>query len=114
MVWLNNYWASNYVENAFDYRSVFTSMFACQLITLALGLVSIKFSRRTLLLAPVLLSLPTALLMTYVGQTISPLIISGGYQLGYYLIYPAIAMFLFAFVLNEIAKKRARHARAEP
>jgi hypothetical protein len=27
---------------------------------------------------------------------------SAGYQLGYYLVYPAIAMFLFAFLLNEV------------
>jgi hypothetical protein len=85
-------------------------MFEAQLLTLALGLVSIKYNKRALLLAPALPSLLTAVLMTYVGEKISPLIqagdvISGGYQLTYYLVFPAIAMFLLAFLVNEVARK---------
>ena len=105
-VGLNNYWMTNYVENMFDYRTVFISMFAVQLLTLALGLISIKFNRRTLLLVPVFLSLLIAVLMTYVDEKIKiGDVISAGYQLGYYLIYPAIAMFLCAFLVNEATRK---------
>jgi small basic protein len=89
-------------------------MFAVQLLTLALGLVSIRFDRRNLLLTPFLFSLVVAVLMTYVGQRISGdvLAISTVYQVGYYLVYPSIATFLFAFLLREVTRKRER-ARAE-
>ena len=71
-VWLNNYWASNYVESTFDSRSVFFPMFEAQLLTLALGLVSIKYNKRALLLAPALPSLLTAVFMTYVVRKYLP------------------------------------------
>jgi hypothetical protein len=89
-------------------------MFGFQLLALILGLFSIRFSRRTLLLAPILSSLAVVGLMTYAGEKISgdSLALSGGYQQGYYLVYVAIAMFLFAFLLNEVAMNRA-WARAE-
>jgi len=108
-VWFYNYWASNYVESTFDSASVFIPMmFIAQLLTLVLGLVSIKFKRKTLLLAPVLLSLLVVVLMTCVSALIQAgNIFFAGYQLGYYLVYPAIAMFLCAFLVNEATSARA-------
>lgn len=72
-----------------------------------LRLVSIRFDRRNLFFAPVLLSLVVVVLMTYTGRKISgdSLIIPTGYQLGYYLVYLFVVIFLFAFLLNEATKK---------
>lgn len=111
--WFSDYWLNNY-EFVFDIQSVLIPMFAVQLLTLALGLVSIRFDRRNLLLTPFLFSLVVAVLMTYVGQRISGdvLAISTVYQVGYYLVYPSLAMFLFAFLLREVTRNRER-ARAE-
>jgi hypothetical protein len=104
--WFSDYWLSDY-EFVFDIQSVLIPMFAVQLLTLVLGLVSIRFNRRNLLLPPFLFSLVVAALMTYAGEKISgdTLAISTEYQVGYYLVYPAIATFLFAFLLNEVSAR---------
>lgn len=111
--WFSDYWLENY-EFVFDVQSILLPMFLVQLLTLALGLVSIRFERRNLLLPPFLLSLVVAALMTYAGERISgdTLAISTEYQVGYYLVYPAIATFLSAFLLNEVTKKQQTSARA--
>lgn len=110
--WFSDYWLKNY-EFVFDVQSILLPMFLVQLLTLALGLVSIRFDGRNLLLPPFLLSLVVAALMTYAGERISGdiLAISTEYQVGYYLVYPSLAMFLFAFLLREVAENRKR-ARA--
>jgi hypothetical protein len=111
--WFSDYWLSDY-ESVFDIRSVLIPMFVLQLLTLTLGLVSLRFDRRNLLLPPFLLSLVVAMLMTYAGERISGdvLAISTGYQSGYYLVYPSLAIFLFAFLLREVTENRER-AREE-
>jgi glucan phosphoethanolaminetransferase (alkaline phosphatase superfamily) len=97
-----------------DIQSMLLPMFEVQLLTLVFALVPIRFSRRPLLLAPVLSGSVVAALMTYAGEKISgdTEALSGAYQPGYYPVFAAIAMFLSAFVLNEVTKNRAR-ARAE-
>jgi hypothetical protein len=109
--WFNQYWSGD--ESTFDIRSVLIPVFGLQLLTLVLGLFPIRFSRRTLVLAPILSSLAVAVLMTYAGERISADVLawSGEYQLGYYLVFPSIAMFLFAFLLNEVTKKRKTTSR---
>jgi uncharacterized membrane protein YdjX (TVP38/TMEM64 family) len=111
--WFYQYWIGSY-EFTFDIQSVLIPMFGVQLLTLVLGLLSIRFSRRTLLSAPVLVSSLAAALTTYAGEKISTdvEVLSGGYQLGYYLVYPAIGMFLLVFLVNEVTKKGSP-ARAE-
>jgi hypothetical protein len=93
-----------------DIQSVLMPMFEVQLLTLVFALVPIRFSRRPLLLAPVLSGSVVAALMTYAGEKISgdTEALSGAYQPGYYLVYAAIGMFLSAFLLNEVTKNRAR------
>jgi hypothetical protein len=53
--------------------------------------------------APVLLSLLTIALM--VCTCMVEEIYRGGYQLGFYLVFPSLALFLSAFILNEVTKK---------
>jgi len=110
--WLPDYWFS--LRSAFGLETswMLIAMFTIQLLTLALGLVSIRFNRRSLLFSPVLLTFVVAVLMTYTGKIFGhppyrPLLhaISPEYQLGYYLVYPSLAMFLFAFLLNAVTRK---------
>jgi hypothetical protein len=112
--WFSDYWFSSLPFVGLSIPWILISMFAVQLLTLVLGLASIRFDRRDLLLPPFLLSSTVAVLMTYTGERISGDVeaISGQYQVGYYLVYPSIAMFLFALLLNEVTKSGAR-VRAE-
>ena len=83
------------------------SMFIIQVLTLVFGVASVFFNRRILSFAPVLLCLGVLGLMIYaIGDR------DGEYQQGYYLIFPSLALFIFAFVLNEVTKKQQTSARA--
>lgn len=83
---------------------ILISMFTIQVLTLLFGVASIIFNRRMLSFAPVLLNLLTIALMVYTGMMEE--VYPGEYQLGFYLVFPSLVLFLFAFVLNEMTKKR--------
>jgi len=112
--WFSDYWFSSGFPGL-GIPWAFISMFMVQLLTLAAGLVSARFCRRNLLLFPFLLSSAVAVLMTYEGEKISgdaPAgALSGGYRVGYYLVFPSLAMFLFAFLLDEGTKNREREQK---
>jgi len=110
--WLIDYWHSLQSEYGLETSWILGAMFTIQLLTLALGLVSIRFNRRSLLFPPVLLSSVVAMLMTHIGEIFGhpPHIgilhaISPEFQVGYYLVFPSLALFLSAFILNEVTKK---------
>jgi hypothetical protein len=102
--WFSDYWFSDlgFVQSV---SWILISMFSLQALTLVFGVASVISNRRVLSFAPVPLSLAVMTLMMYTGQ-----ILAGSwqeeYKLGYYLIYPSIAMFASAFALNEVIKKR--------
>ena len=100
------YWFSNSWETAslVAVSWALVSMFIYQVLTLVLGVVSVFFNKRILSFAPVLLCLLILGLMIYTGQTISR--VFGEYQQGYYLIFPSLALFMFAFILNEVTKEQ--------
>jgi hypothetical protein len=118
--WLSDYWFSLQSAWGLETSWILVSTFTIQLLTLALGLVPIRINRRTLFFAPVLLTSTIAVLMTGTGKILEHPIVpmlqafSAGYQLGYYLVYPSIAMFLFAFLLNEVTKMRQTTSRSIP
>jgi hypothetical protein len=86
------------------------SMFIFQVLTLVFAVGSVFFNRRILSVAPVLLCLGVLGLMIYTEQTISGVL--GEYRQGYYLIFPSLALFIFAFILYEVTKKQRTSARA--
>lgn len=97
--WFFNYWRLPGIP------WILVPMFVIQALTLLFGVAFIIFNRRILSLAPVLLSPLTIYLMTVsAGMMLSGY--GGEYQLGFYLVFPSLALFLSAFVLNEIALKR--------
>jgi len=78
-------------------------MFVIQALTLLFGVAFIIFNRKILSLASVLFSLSTIFLMFLAGMMFP---VYGKYQLGFYLLFPSLILFLSAFVLNEISLKR--------
>jgi hypothetical protein len=87
---------------------ILLAMFAIQILTLAFGAASLVIDRRIILSVPLCLSLTVLAMMFYVGYRLSSFNYGGGYQLGYYLVFPSVAMFVSAFALNEVVKKKQR------
>jgi hypothetical protein len=118
--WFFGYWSK---ANIFYIDGPWTSwillaMFVIQTLALAFGCASLVTNRRIILFVPVCLSLTVLALMSYVGYRLTSYYgyssqYGGGYQLGYYLVYPSVAMFLFAFLLNEVTKKKQATKSAE-
>lgn len=99
--WFFNYWRLPGIP------WILMPMFVIQALTLLFGVAFIIFDRRIYSLAPVLLSPLTIYLMTVSAGMISSGYEAGGdYQLGFYLVFPSLVLFLSAFVLNEITLKR--------
>ncbi|MGA3193053.1 MAG: hypothetical protein ABSD73_11175 [Candidatus Bathyarchaeia archaeon] len=99
--WFSDYWFSPYLDVGLGIPWILVPMFTIQALTLLFGVASIIFNRRILPFASVLLSLLTIALMVYTGM-----MISGEYQLGFYLVFPSLILFLSAFVLNGMAKRK--------
>lgn len=83
--------------------SALMGAFGIQLSTIVVGLASLFFKKRILLVAPFCLSLTVLGLMTYSEKEIYAY---GTNQLGYWLLIPSTALFLSAFILNEVTKKQ--------
>jgi len=101
--WFFDYWFS---ENVFslEISLIPLAMFIFQALVLAFGIASIHFKRRVMLAAPVCLSVAVLGLMLYTGEILG--YSNEDYQLGYYLVFPSLALFLSAFILNEVTKKQ--------
>jgi vacuolar-type H+-ATPase subunit I/STV1 len=72
-------------------------LFTFQVLTLLFGLVSAFLKKRVMLIIPVSLSVWVLALMI---ASLGPARNYGTFQLGFYLVLPALAMFLMAFFLN--------------
>jgi len=107
--WFFGYWFTSNLSVGPGLPWALISLFTVQVLTVVFGVAFIVSNRRTLSFEPIVLSTAVLLLMTYTAKVISGSL-SGNeysfqYQLGYYLVYPSLAMFIFAFLLNEVAKK---------
>jgi hypothetical protein len=101
--WFFNYWFDPN-SLAMDWMPwIPLAMFVMQALTLALGCASLAITRRIILSIPVCSSLTVLVLMSLVGYGLASSNNNGaGYQLGYYLVYPSLALFAFAFVFAEV------------
>jgi hypothetical protein len=113
--WFYEFWFNPFV--ALGMTWVLVSLFVVQILTLMFGLVFTISNRRILSFEPVIFSIATLLLMTCTGERIGILTkeandfpplssFSSQYQLGYYLVYPSLVMFVFAFLLNEVRSRK--------
>jgi len=116
--WFSDYWFAPYSASSLGLSLglgipwILLPMFIIQVLTLLFGVAFIIFNRRILGFAPVLLGLLTIALMVYVGMFPYGVGISGTYQLGFYLVFPSLFLFLSAFALNELTKKQQTSACA--
>jgi len=84
---------------------------------LVFGVAFIVSDRRILSFGLIAFSIAILVLMTCTAERANKVFYSTWlyslkeYQRGYYLVYPSIAMFLFAFLLNEVTKKRQTTSR---
>jgi hypothetical protein len=106
--WFFDYWNK---ESAYrpEFLALFPLMFVAQLLTLTTAVASILARKRFLFYAPVIFCSIVIALMIYVMTyvSITPKIIYGWQdQEGFWLTFPSLVLFLSAFVLNEIARRR--------
>ena len=105
---------------------IVATIFTIQVLTLAFGLASLVYNRRLLSIAPVLLSLTILTLMIFTGYTIAQQgwgtqvqksSFGGGaeeFQLGFYLIFLSLTMFLLALTPNKwLRRETITHQRFE-
>jgi hypothetical protein len=110
-----DYWFSSIAYIGLGIPWILISLFTVQVLTLIFGAAFIISNRRILSFEPIMFSIAVAALMTYTAWAISgEERLSFQFQLGYYLVFPSIAMFLFAFLLNEVTKKRDKQQAETP
>jgi hypothetical protein len=113
--WFFDYWFNPNLSVGPTMPLALISLFAVQVLTLMFGVVFIISSRRTLSFEPIMLSIAVLVLMTYIGKILSGYVrislYPSQYQLGYYLVYPSVVLFVCAFALNEVVKKRQTASR---
>jgi predicted membrane protein len=106
--WFSDYWFSPYLDVGPGMPWVLISLFTVQVLTLVFGVAFIISDKRMLSFESIVFSIAALALMTYTGERVneelSPYSV-GQYQLGYYVVYASMAMFLLAFLLNEVTKK---------
>lgn len=100
--WFYDYWVR---ESAFrsDLLVVFSLMFVVQILTLLAETASILINRRVLPLVPAILCPIVTALMVHVGTSYE---FSISYQLGYWLTYPSMFLFIIAFMLTLVTSKK--------
>jgi hypothetical protein len=117
--WFSNYWFAPYVAIWPPiWPWILISLFIVQILTLVSATVFIVSNRRILSFGPIVLSAAVLVLMTYTGERANEVLPTffynvKEYQLGYYLVYLSLAMFLFALLLNEVTKKMQATKPAE-
>ena len=107
--WFCDYWVKT---NA--YRTgllpVLASMFLAQILTLITGVVFLFTKRRFLAIAPAILSSMVIALMTYVNISFShPW--SNSTEVGYWLAFPSLFVFLFVFILSYVWAERKNEGK---
>jgi hypothetical protein len=101
--WLYDYWFNDYYAYA-TYPGlswVLIFMFIAQILTLVTGIASIFVSSRIVSLIPIISCLTTIALMVHVNMRISENLVGRfSYQQGYWLTYPSLFLFLYAFIFH--------------
>jgi hypothetical protein len=105
--WFSDYWFSPYLDVGPGMPWVLIPLFAVQVLALVFGVAFIISERRMLSFESVVFCIAVLALMTYTGERVNEelSVNVGQYQLGYYIVYASMAMFLLAFLLNEVTKK---------
>jgi hypothetical protein len=103
--WFSDFWVKFYTYDSGLFWG-FTFIFMIQVLTLVIGVAFIFLDKK--ILAPTVLCITVSVLMTLVN--VSPkeanVFSRASYELGYWLTYPSMLLFLSASLLGPVAKKR--------
>lgn len=103
--WFRDCWVKFYTYDS-ELFWAFTFIFMIQVLTLIIGVAFIFLDKK--ILAPTVLCITVSVLMTLVN--VSPreanVFSQASYELGYWLTYPSMLLFLSASLLGPVAKKR--------
>jgi hypothetical protein len=110
--WFFDYWLNNYILSSLGILWIPPVVFVMQALTLGFGSASLATNWRIIRSVPVCASLTVLALTFYAGYRMPDANFwgEGSYQLGYYLVYPSVALFTLAFALAEV---RARHLQSK-
>ena len=103
--WFYDYWVKIGTYRTEFLLPVLVSMFLGQVVTLITGIVSVFTKRRFLAVAPAILSLIVVALMTYVNMSFKEEPWSHNTQLGYWLAFQSLFVFLFVSILSYVWAK---------
>jgi uncharacterized membrane protein len=108
--WFSSYWFNPSSAEGLGIPWILVALFTVQVLTLVFGVAFIVSNKRMLSFGLIAFSIAVLVLMTYTGERANELAgtFNGkGYQMGYNLVCISLAMFLFAFLLNEVTKMQA-------
>lgn len=80
-------------------------MFLVQILTIALGLLSLSFRKEWMALIPFVSSATVMMLMVSVYNELARWFPQRDYEMGYWLVYPSMLLFLLAFITSLVARK---------
>jgi len=99
--WFFDYWFGDSYRNFSGSSWLFLAMFVTQIVTLAMGIVLVFNAKKTIAAVQAAACLTTMLLMGYQNILLSGSnVIVYSYQLGYWLTYPSLVLFIINFVLT--------------
>lgn len=99
--WFYDYWFHDPFLTEFRLSWVLIFMFVAQILTLATGIATILINKRILTLIPAILCSTVTVLMTYTNISLTELNLTlDSSQLGYWLTYPSLALFIVSFILK--------------
>ena len=105
--WFQSYWAGQTTTRYGHLQLVLPSMFAAQILTVAATLASIVWRKRIIVCLPILACLTVTMLMTSVNIVLSTANISvDNYQIGYWLTYPSLTLFILSFLFTLKPRQR--------
>jgi hypothetical protein len=110
--WFLDYWFGNFDINYFGFFLLHPAMFVAQVITLTAGIFSFFKLKKTLAAVSVAACLTTLVLMVYQNLLASDTNLAlDYYQLGYWLTYPSLVLFIVNFLLTlALTQARVSHS----
>lgn len=104
----SRYWFNHDYELAIQLTQapkLLLAMFLVQILTIALGLLSLSFRKEWMALIPFVSSATVMMLMVSVYNELARWFPQRDYEMGYWLVYPSMLLFLLAFITSLVARK---------
>lgn len=111
--WFQSYWSGQTTTRYDHLQLVLPLMFAAQILTVATALASIAWRKRIIACLPIFACLTVTMLMTSVNIMLSTAnTLVDNYQIGYWLTYPSLALFILSFLFTLKPRQCQQHQTA--